>query len=190
MTIWLNLTNSPFSYFRIIPTIDRPAGAVRLQRSMNELATKTVDQRLTEGLARSGFRFTPQREHVYAVLLDKRDHPTAEEVFIRAKRTMPEISMATVYNCLDALVRCGLAKQLTLERGAARFCPNMSAHGHFYCDNCENVYDIELPPETVTPLPEGFQAERREIVIHGRCADCAGIEPGIATSGAKTSLGH
>ena len=39
--------------------------------------------------------------------VEKRDHPTAEEVFIRAKRGMPEISMATVYNCLDALVRSG-----------------------------------------------------------------------------------
>ena len=80
---------------------------------------------LNERLATSGFRFTPQREHVYAVLLRKRDHPTAEEVFIRAKREMPEISMATVYNCLDALVKCGLARQVTLERGATRFCPNM-----------------------------------------------------------------
>ena len=51
---------------------------------------------LDERLARGGFRFTPQREHVYAVLLRKRDHPTAEQVFIRAKRDMPEISMATV----------------------------------------------------------------------------------------------
>ena len=61
--------------------------------------------RLNERLAAGGFRFTPQREHVYAVLLRKRDHPTAEEVFIRAKREIPDISMATVYNCLDALVR-------------------------------------------------------------------------------------
>src|SRR6266496_5325553 len=95
---------------------------------------------LNERLATSGFRFTPQREHVYTVLLQKRDHPTAEEVFIRAKREMPDISMATVYNCLDALVRSGLARQVTLERGAARFCPNMQEHCHFYCAGCENVF--------------------------------------------------
>src|SRR5512142_2997014 len=98
--------------------------------------------RLSERLATSGFRFTPQREHVYAVLLKKRDHPTAEEVFIRAKRQMPEISMATVYNCLDALVSCGLVRQLSLEPGAARFCPNMQEHGHFYCDICGGIIDV------------------------------------------------
>jgi Fur family transcriptional regulator, peroxide stress response regulator len=74
-------------------------------------------KQLTQRLATSGFRFTPQREHVYAVLLEKRDHPTAEEVFIRAKRTMPEISMATVYNCLEALVKCGLVRQVMLRAG-------------------------------------------------------------------------
>ena len=115
---------------------------------------------LNERLATGGFRFTPQRQQVYDVLLQKRDHPTAEEVFIRAKHEMPDISMATVYNCLDALVQCGLARQVTLERGATRFCPNMHEHCHFYCDACESVFDIELPAEPGVPLPKGFRAER------------------------------
>ena len=51
-----------------------------------------LDNRLNERLATRGFRFTPQREQVYAVLLRKRDHPTAEQVFIRAKRDMPEMA--------------------------------------------------------------------------------------------------
>ena len=132
-----------------------------------------ADSCLNEQLARRGFRFTPQREHVYAVLLQKRDHPTAEEVFIRAKTTMPDISMATVYNCLDALVKCGLARQLTLERGAARFCPNMREHCHFYCDACESVFDIDLAPEGGMRLPKGFKAERFDVTIHGRCPACS-----------------
>jgi Fur family transcriptional regulator, peroxide stress response regulator len=134
--------------------------------------TKLHD-RLSERLLTSGFRFTPQREQVYEVLLQKRDHPTAEEVFIRAKGLMPEISMATVYNCLDALVRSGLARQLTLERGAARYCPNMEEHCHFYCDSCESVFDIALPDKTGVALPKGYRAERFDITIHGRCPACS-----------------
>ena len=139
---------------------------------MDRAVNRECDRELDEGLARGGFRFTPQREHVYAVLLRKRDHPTAEQVFIRAKRAMPDISMATVYNCLDALVTCGLARQVTLERGAARFCPNMREHCHFYCDRCESVFDIELPPEAGIALPKGYKAERYDIAIHGRCPAC------------------
>jgi len=130
------------------------------------------NDRLSECLTTGGFRFTPQREQVYSVLLQKRDHPTAEEVFIRAKREMPDISMATVYNCLDALVKCGLVRQVTLERGAARFCPNMQEHCHFYCDSCESVFDISLPHGATVALPKGFQAERYDLTIHGQCPGC------------------
>ena len=141
------------------------------------LAGRQQDEhtRLNEKLSTQGLRFTRQREHVYSVLLGRRDHPTAEEVFIRSKEEMPDISMATVYNCLETLVRCGLVRQVMLERGAARFCPNMREHCHFYCDKCESVFDIDLPPGGVLALPKGFLPERTDIVIHGRCAACSGV---------------
>ncbi len=149
---------------------------------MRRTVQSDLDGQLNERLATRGFRFTPQREHVYAVLLRKRDHPTAEEVFIRAKRGMPDISMATVYNCLDALVACGLARQVTLERGATRFCPNMREHIHFYCDQCESVFDIDLPAEPGIALPKGYRADRYDIAIHGRCPACANWKRSSAKS--------
>lgn len=132
------------------------------------------EQHLTEQLGATGLRLTPQRQQVYDVLVQKRDHPTAEEVFIRAKKQMPEISHATVYNCLDALVKSGLARQVTVDRGATRFCPNMHEHGHFHCDTCGAVLDVDLADELAgVALPRGFQPLRYEVAIHGVCADCA-----------------
>jgi Fe2+ or Zn2+ uptake regulation protein len=129
-----------------------------------------LSARLTTG----GLRFTPQRQQVYDVLLQKRDHPTAEEVFIRAKRARPEISHATVYNCLDALVKCGLVRQVQLERGATRFCPNMEEHCHYYCDECGTVFDVPLQKKSAAvPRPRGFKVDHYEIAVHGLCADCA-----------------
>ena len=140
---------------------------------MNE-AGKLLKGDLGARLTTGGLRLTPQRQRVYDVLIQKRDHPTADEVFIRAKRAMPEISHATVYNCLDALVDCGLVRQVQLDRGATRFCPNMHEHCHFYCDACDTVYDVDLPakPQPGVTLPKGFKAERYEIAIHGTCPDC------------------
>ena len=51
---------------------------------MTATEDKKVESRLNERLTTRGFRFTRQRKHVYSVLLRKRDHPTDEEVFIRA----------------------------------------------------------------------------------------------------------
>jgi Fe2+ or Zn2+ uptake regulation protein len=136
--------------------------------------TKSAHQ-LTERLNTSGFRFTPQRQHVYDVLQQKLDHPTAEDVFIRAKRVMPEISHATVYNCLDALVKCGLVRKVQLERGATRFCPNMEEHCHYYCDKCGAVFDVALPADSTSlRSPKGFKVDHYDIAVHGICAGCAG----------------
>ncbi len=132
------------------------------------------DQHLTEQLGATGLRLTPQRQQVYDVLVHKRDHPTAEEVFIRAKKQMPEISHATVYNCLDALVKSGLARPVTVDRGATRFCPNMHEHGHCHCDACGMVFDVALPANLPgVALPAGFKLKRYEVALHGTCAECA-----------------
>ena len=67
----------------------------------------------------------------------------------------------------------GVSRICKVDRGAARFCPNMSEHCHFYCDACAGVFDIGLPAKTGLPLPKGFKAERFDIAIHGRCPACA-----------------
>ena len=133
------------------------------------------EERLNERLAARGFRFTSRREHVYNVLLGERDHPTAEQVFMRSKKGMPDISMATVYNCLDTLVKSGLVREVNLDRSAMRYCPNMQDHCHFYCDECGAVYDIDLTPDARQldfEMPRGFQATGYEVSIHGACPKC------------------
>src|SRR6266508_2764538 len=107
--------------------------------------------------------------------------PTPQQVFLRAKQTMPEISMATVYNCLGALLQCRLVREVNLDRGAKRYCPNMTEHLHFYCDECGGVYDIDYAASTRKTefgLPRGFRATAYEVSIHGACSECAARPPG------------
>jgi Fur family peroxide stress response transcriptional regulator len=140
-----------------------------------KLPVDFVDDCLNERLARTGLRLTAQRRHVYGVLLEKRDHPSADEVFIRAKQAMPEISMATVYNCLDTLVQCGLVRQVNHERGATRYCSNMCQHHHFYCDECGGAFDIDSQPHETGPrvhMPPGFKVSGYEILFRGLCPEC------------------
>ena len=97
---------------------------------MSDTESITLAQHLTD----SGLRSTPQREVIYQVILAKRDHPTAEEIFARVKLLMPTISFATVYNCLDTLVQCGLIKQVNFVREPTRYCPNLHEHAHGQSD--------------------------------------------------------
>jgi Fur family peroxide stress response transcriptional regulator len=143
---------------------------------VNSSDKQNLDAHLNERLAARGFRFTSQREHVYNVVLQERDHPTAEQIFMRAKKGLPEISMATVYNCLDALVKCRLVKEVNVDRSAMRYCPNMQEHCHFYCDNCGGVFDIPFAEKTSLKkieVPQGFEITRLDMSVHGLCQACA-----------------
>ena len=121
------------------------------------------------------FRLTRQRREVYEVLKEQRDHPTATEVFIRAKTRVPGISLATVYNCLETLTHSGLVKQVNLDRGPSRYCPNLKEHGHFHCEGCGTITDVDLSdaPEAVLDLPRGTAVHRMEISLRGLCPKCA-----------------
>lgn len=131
-----------------------------------------------ETIRGGALRDTPQRRHVYDLLLGKRDHPTATEVFLRAKKTMPSISLATVYNSLETLVACSLVKQVHVDREPTRYCPNLDEHGHFVCEGCGQVFDIDLAAgrHRQWNLPAGFTVTAHEISLRGFCADCAKSE--------------
>ncbi|HMD61359.1 MAG TPA: transcriptional repressor [Opitutaceae bacterium] len=127
---------------------------------------------LAQRLSDSGLRSTPQREVIYNVLLGKRDHPTAEEVFARAKPEMPMLSLATVYNCLETLVQCNLVRAVNFERGPTRYCPNLTPHAHFHDEQTGATHDIDLPvvllDQVKSVLPPGFEASSVEIIFRGK----------------------
>ena len=145
--------------------------------SDREQACKGEAMELAERLAGSGLRMTSQREHVFHVLRAQTDHPTADEVYLRSKADMSDISIATVYNTLDALVKCGLVKQVNVDRAATRYCCNMQDHCHFYCEECGGVHDIELSGgigDFPIRLPRDLTARQMDISIRGACRDPEG----------------
>jgi Fur family peroxide stress response transcriptional regulator len=134
--------------------------------------TTATSESLTQTLADSGLRSTPQREVVFNVLLKKRDHPTADEVFARVKSELPTISLATVYNCLETLVQCRIVRAVNFERGPTRYCPNQRPHAHFHDEQTGSTHDIDLPPGLLdnvkTILPPGYDASSVEIIFRGK----------------------
>ena len=136
-----------------------------------ESTTETLNRKL----AQAGLRSTRQREVVYHAILSKRDHPTADEIFVRVKSAMPSISLATVYNCLDTLVQCRLVKQVHLERESTRYCPNLSEHAHFHDDDTGKVFDVRLDQEILDKLasllPQDFEPNSIDITFRGRSAN-------------------
>jgi Fe2+ or Zn2+ uptake regulation protein len=139
--------------------------------------TVKLSAEITARLVANGIRLTKQREEVFGILLQKRDHPTATEVFLRAKKHMPSISLATIYNCLEALVDCGLVKQVNLDRAPTRFCANLEEHSHFYCEGCGSVSDVALSLNRAWDLPPGFVVVQADVSLRGMCPRCSAKGP-------------
>jgi Fur family peroxide stress response transcriptional regulator len=77
-------------------------------------------------------RCTRQREVIYSALAASHSHPTAEDLFSIVRAVEPGLSLATVYNTLEALTDCGLARRIPCPSGsgACRYDADMSEHAH------------------------------------------------------------
>jgi len=118
-----------------------------------------------------GLRMTRQRREVLAVILRDRDHPTANDVFLRAQDRMPTISLATVYNCLEALVSHNIVRQVNLDRESSRYCPNLSDHCHFQDESSGKIHDVVFKEgvklEDLLELPKGTEISHLDISLKG-----------------------
>ncbi len=122
-------------------------------------------------------KLTPHRRAVFQALAESTDHPTALDLFARIKDRTADISLATIYNCLDHLTTHGLIKPVQLERGQTRYCANLHEHVHFHCEKCGRVTDAlptsDFQPAKLWQLPPGTKISRTDVAIHGLCTTCA-----------------
>ncbi|MGK7910238.1 MAG: Fur family transcriptional regulator [Synechococcus sp.] len=130
---------------------------------------------IVQTLKAKGLRVTPQRFAVYANLLDRADHPTAEQILGDLNRDAPTSSQATVYSSLQALRNVGLVREVLLEEGVCRYDANVGRHHHFRCRECGKIEDIaweQFQDMSVEKLNSGAQVDDYEVIVHGLCLIC------------------
>ena len=125
----------------------------------------------------SALGLTKQREVVLQVIRDATHHLTANEVFGEAKRRLPTISVATVYNSLRYLKEAGHIAEIQFGfSGANRFDAKTERHDHAICNRCGKLIDIdlEMPAELVKLAARlsKFKPESLELTLRGLCPEC------------------
>lgn len=80
--------------------------------------------------AEAGMKMTGQRRIILQVLNDAQDHPSVEDVYERAKKIDPTISIATVYRTLSLLDEMDLVVRHEFKEAFARYEVNMEHHHH------------------------------------------------------------
>jgi len=121
-------------------------------------------------------KLTPQRDAVLQVILNREDHPTANEIFEAARRRLPTISHATVYNSLRYLKDAGLVHEIKFGDGSSRYDRETDRHDHAICNECGKLVDFDLPQTAELMLAAArksrFKPESVHLTLRGLCADC------------------
>jgi len=88
-----------------------------------------------------GLRLTRQRYAIFQALATTRRHPTADELYRDVSTHTPVLSLATVYNTLEAFCRVGLAQKIASGNGATRYDANCENHLHLRSQKTGEVSD-------------------------------------------------
>jgi len=137
-----------------------------------------VEAPLADRLQARGWRITPQRRAVISVLHGEHVHLSAEQVLAGARRVVPEVSLATVYNTLNELASMGEISEIRLSDGTTRYDPKIGPdHHHLVCDGCGLTFDVDPTGVGGLALPPdqrfGMTVAQVEVVFRGLCSNCA-----------------
>jgi Fur family ferric uptake transcriptional regulator len=93
-----------------------------------------------------GLRMTDQRRVVARVIGDSEDHPDVEELYARAAKVDPRISIATVYRTVKLFEEAGILEKLEFGDGRARYeDAERDHHDHLIDVNSGDVIEFVDP---------------------------------------------
>lgn len=140
------------------------------------------DDQSADLFARHNLRCTKQRKAIYSALTQTRCHPTADELYRQVQGQLPGVSLATVYNTLEAFNDAGLIMKLpdAGSNGSARYDAHRQPHTHLR-DRATGVVadapdDISqmildyLPPEVLEKIRQrtGFTVDEVQVELVGK----------------------
>jgi len=101
-------------------------------------------------------------------------HPSADQVYSALHKQFPTLSLATVYNTLEALKAQGVICEVGGDADKKRFDPATGSHHHLICMRCHEIVDV---PEKYRPVltedeKQGFEVSCSRIEFFGLCPRC------------------
>lgn len=121
-------------------------------------------------------KHSKQRDSIKEFLATRKDHPTADVVYMNVRQSFPNISLGTVYRNLTLLADIGEIARLRVGDGVDHFDYDTAPHHHFVCSECGRVIDLDVPfmEQMTEAARENFEGEVKGQVtyFYGRCGNC------------------
>lgn len=99
---------------------------------------------------------------------------TPQEICNLAKEKIPSLGIATVYRAIKQFVEEGSVHMVDIPGISPHYESASRHHHHFFlCSHCHRVFNLVGCLKGVDSLaPTGFQVDKHEIVLYGRCDNC------------------
>ena len=124
--------------------------------------------------------YSRQREAIKTCLMGRKDHPTADMVYMSIKQEYPNISLGTVYRNLQLLTDLGQTQKIKVGDGIDHYDGDVSPHYHFYCTKCHSVLDLEMDRvdmiNDIASRNFDGQIQGHILCFTGLCGECAKAE--------------
>ena len=88
-------------------------------------------------------KYSRQRQIIKDFLITRKDHPTADTVYMNVRNEHPNISLGTVYRNLSLLADLGEIQRLRFGDGVDHYDADTSEHYHFICTKCGSIIDLK-----------------------------------------------
>lgn len=126
-----------------------------------------------EYLKSHGIKPSYQRIKIFEYLVKKRNHPNVDMIYRSLAPKIPTLSKTTVYNTLRIFVEKKIAVVIIIEENETRYDADTSIHGHFKCEKCKKVFDLDID-EAKIDIPElaHHQVNEHHFDFKGICKDC------------------
>ena len=126
-------------------------------------------------LKTTGVRVTKQRSLIMQII--RQGHLDADEIYRRARKKEPRISLSTVYRALQTFKKLGLVEEIHLDDTHHHYEVKPSTeHHHLVCLDCGRVIEFQYPlPNYIkrhVPETRDFDITEIEVRITGYCAKC------------------
>jgi Fur family peroxide stress response transcriptional regulator len=124
----------------------------------------------------NGLKITPQRTAIYQELLKAKDHPSADIIYRRLVKKIPNISFDTVNRTLATFSKIGIANVVEGYGQPKRFDPDITIHHHFRCVQCDTIIDFHNKAYDNITVPQEIQKQftvwNKKVVLEGLCNKC------------------
>ena len=150
-----------------------------MNNNKTKMSRAEIDKQIrwfTDLCKKNGLKVTPQRIVIYKELIKADEHPSAETLYAKVRKTFPNISFDTVNRTLLTLTETGAAFIVAGSGDVRRYDGDREEHQHFKCVKCKRIIDfhhkafdnVKVPADII----KRFTVLRKSVYLEGICDLC------------------